>query len=427
MELLLEKFVDGAWQAAATLTLTDPKRGIASPCTLEYLHDYAYTYLERVGESSLSTHEPVGFEMKRYPTWAPFLLDILPSGFGRELLVDREGWPQPDGPHNDARVLAHGASNPAGNTRIAQAYRWLREQLPGVSRGWELENMRRHDADFIEYAHLHGTLVAGTSTQGQAAKLWLTRHRDGLYYADTLVRDEDAAAHYLVKMPRNNRDAVMLRHEHLWLTLARGAGLVVEGEPFMFGDLLFIPRFDRVVDDRGVHRRAMESAYSLRNVAKHGAVLFHEDIIDDWIAYADTSTLGNDLLEYLQRDMLGYCLRVDDNHGRNTAFFLTEEGIRLTPLFDFAPMFLGDDPPTRSTLWREFPPGFHNRWPVLFERWLPERLGIDNAAQLRAALAAWRSPLERTRDAFITASRDPRTDMCIPRFATVLGALDALR
>jgi len=427
MKLTLEKFIDGAWRPAATITMDHPRRGIASPCTVEYLPEYALQYLEAIGEPALSAHLPVSFNHQRLPHWAPFLLDILPSGFGRDLLVVQENWQRPDGAHNDTAVLAHGASNPVGNLRVAEAYAWLLTQLPATNEGWRLDEMRQNDADFLEYARLHGTLVAGTSTQGQAAKLWLTRRTDGLYYADILVPDDEAAAHYLLKMPRNERDAVLLRHEFDWLQLARTAGLDVHDEPFMSGDLLFIPRFDRVPENRGVRHRAVESAFSLMGVAQHAQPLRHEDIIETWVAHADVTALGFGLLEYLQRDILGYCLRVEDNHGRNTAFFLGEQGIRLTPLFDFSPMFLADDPPVRSTLWRQFSPGSHTEWPRLFELWLPSVIGAENSAALRLQLAAWRPRLKETYRQFLALELDPRTAMCRQRFESALGVLDALR
>lgn len=423
---MLEKFVEGTWQAAARLTLEKPEQGIASPCWVEYEQAYALQHLDSRGAAALSTHLPVSFGPQRLPHWQPFLLDILPSGFGRELLTIHQNWPRPDGAHNDAAVLAHGAGNPGGNTRVAEAHRWLLGQLPTACQGWAQAEMNRHDADFIEYARLHGTLVAGTSTQGQAAKLWLTRHRNGLYYADILVPDQDAEAHFLLKLPRNPRDAVLLRHEFVWLALAKMAGLDVHEQPFMEGDLLFIPRFDRIPRQGGVHRRAVESAFSLMQVAQPGQGLRHEDIIEAWLAHADMSAFGHGLLEYLRRDILAYCLRVDDNHGRNTAFFLGPQGLRLSPLFDFAPMFLADDPPARATLWRQFDPGEHAQWPRLFETWLPSLLGPDFSTQLAQQLAAWRPQLEHTRQHFLSLPLDPRTAPLGRRFETALKVLDAL-
>lgn len=427
MNLTLEKFVDGRWQAAADLAIVDAGRGIASPCIIEYKPEYALEYLDHPGNPALSIHMPVNFHHVRPQRWAPFLLDILPSGFGRDLLVARQQWQRPDGPQNDAKVLAHGASNPSGNVRVAEAYAWLQSQLPVDSAGWSLQDMQRHDADFIEYARLHGTLVAGTSTQGQAAKMWLTEHKDGLYYADPLVPDQDAKAHYLVKLPRNDRDAILLKHEHMWLELAIVAGLDVCGRPFMSGELVFIPRFDRMPVAGGTIRRAMESAYSLMGVADHGAPLFHEDIIEAWMEKADFDAFGPGLLEYLQRDILGYCLRVDDNHGRNTSFYLTANGLQLTPLFDFAPMFLADDPPARSTHWRTFTTGNNTQWPLLFDVWLPGLIGIDNCDGLRQALLDWQPQLAAAHQAFLNQDRDPRTDFCGQRFQIAQEALNALR
>lgn len=427
MNLTLEKFNDGSWRRAATLTIDEPRLGIASPCTVEYLPEYARAYLNATGEPALSVHLPVSFHPSRHPRWAPFLLDLLPSGFGRDLLVRHECWSPPDGPHNDATVLTHGVSHPAGNIRVAEAHAWLQKQLPPAAGGWTLQEMQRHSEDFLEYARGHGTLVAATSTQGQAAKLWITQHRDGLYYADILAPDVEAQAHYLVKVPRNDREAILLRHEYCWLQLARSAGLEVHGEPFMAGELLFIPRFDRVAIEGGVQRRAMESAFSLLGVAAHGQPLRHEDILAAWVTRADMADLGVGLFEYLQRDILGYCLCVEDNHGRNTAFFLTKAGLKLTPLFDFSPMFLADDPPVRSTLWRHFRTGAHTEWATLFDDWLPSLIGPDNSEGLRQALAAWRPQLEATYQQFLTLERDPRTHQCGKRFETVLEVLDALR
>ncbi|MDR3409527.1 MAG: HipA domain-containing protein [Formivibrio sp.] len=427
MDLTLEKFVDGAWRQAARLTIEEPSLGIASSCLVEYLPDYALAYMGAIGEPALSVRLPVTFNHTRFERWAPFLLDMLPSGFGRDLLVVHAQLAQPDGPLNDAAVLARGASNPAGNVRVAEAYTWLQSQLPISRSGWSLPDMQRHDIDFIEYARVHGTLVAGTSTQGQAAKLWLTEHADGLFYADILVPDMDARAHYLVKMPRNDKDAILLRHEFYWLQLAKGAGLNVCGEPFMSGELLFIPRFDRIPVAGSVHRRALESAYSLLGVAAHAQPLRHEDILEAWVAQADTAVLGIDLLEYLKRDILGYCLRVEDNHGRNTGFFLTEAGLTLSPLFDFSPMFLADDPPARSTLWRQFTPGSHTEWARLFADWLPSLLGAANSEGLRRALVEWQPQLAATYQQFLSLDRDPRTRICEHRFEAALEVLDALR
>ena len=144
---------------------------------------------------------------------------VLPSDFGRKRLVAHGDWPRPDGKHNDVAVPAYGASNPAGNVRVTEAYHWRQEGLPAQVEGWRLEEMQHQDADLIEYARRHGTLVAGNQYAGpNAVKLWLTLHQDGFYYADTFVEDHDARAHYLVNLPRKERDAILLWHEERLFT-----------------------------------------------------------------------------------------------------------------------------------------------------------------------------------------------------------------
>jgi serine/threonine-protein kinase HipA len=59
-----------------------------------------------------------------------------------------------------------------------------------------------------------------------------------------------------------------------------------------------------------------------------------------------------ELIEYLRRDILNTALRNTDNHGRNTAFLKQTDGnVALSPLFDFAPMFLDPEGIPRSSRW----------------------------------------------------------------------------
>ena len=54
----------------------------------------------------------------------------------------------------------------------------------------------------------------------------------------------------------------------------------------------------------------------------------------------------------MRRDVLNVALGNRDNHLRNTALQRFEDGtIRLTPLFDFAPMMLHPDGIARSSRW----------------------------------------------------------------------------
>jgi len=56
-------------------------------------------------------------------------------------------------------------------------------------------------------------------------------------------------------------------------------------------------------------------------------------------------------IEFLCRDVLNLALRNPDNHARNTAVHTADGVTRLTPLFDFAPMYLDPEGITRAARW----------------------------------------------------------------------------
>jgi serine/threonine-protein kinase HipA len=59
-------------------------------------------------------------------------------------------------------------------------------------------------------------------------------------------------------------------------------------------------------------------------------------------------------LEYVKRDILNLALGNTDNHGRNTAVIKMPDGTSaLSPLFDFAPMFLDPEGIPRSSRWEQ--------------------------------------------------------------------------
>ncbi|WP_245267806.1 HipA domain-containing protein [Rhizobium sp. 2MFCol3.1] len=59
-----------------------------------------------------------------------------------------------------------------------------------------------------------------------------------------------------------------------------------------------------------------------------------------------------DVAEYLKRDSANLALGNPDSHGRNSALSELQDGaIRLSPLFDFAPMRLARQAIVRATRW----------------------------------------------------------------------------
>ena len=61
-----------------------------------------------------------------------------------------------------------------------------------------------------------------------------------------------------------------------------------------------------------------------------------------------------EISEYLKRDIANVILGNKDNHSRNTAINRTNNGhITLTPLFDFAPMYLHPEGIARAIRWAQ--------------------------------------------------------------------------
>lgn len=85
-------------------------------------------------------------------------------------------------------------------------------------------------------------------------------------------------------------------------------------------------------------------------VADFGHVGTHEAYIDVLRQYSANPFA--DIVEYLKRDIANLALGNPDNHGRNSALSKHQDGtIRLSPLFDFAPMRLAKEGIVRSTRW----------------------------------------------------------------------------
>lgn len=75
-----------------------------------------------------------------------------------------------------------------------------------------------------------------------------------------------------------------------------------------------------------------------------------------------------ELREYLRRDVLNLALRNTDNHGRNTAVLRMGGIVGLSPLFDFAPMFLDPEGIGRVSRWEDEQPGSQPDWALICER-----------------------------------------------------------
>ena len=188
--------------------------------------------------------------------------------------------------------------------------------------------------------------------QGEWPKLLLTRARDGLLYLDHTLPDAEALEHYVVKFGRgaDAQLAAILRHEAPYMGLAARLGLRVHAPLVLRKRALFIPRFDRRVEAGRVVRLAQESVATLTGVPGIDAVPSHDLVCRELLRRC--SNPQDEVLEYVKRDVANLALGNKDNHARNTAIQRDFDGhIALTPLYDFAPMYLHPDGIARRIRW----------------------------------------------------------------------------
>ncbi len=315
---------------------------------------------------AVSVNWPVGLEPLQSEHWPVWLMDMLPQGFGRAELLRRLGLPAALEQGADWRLLMAGAGNPIGHLRVKQAAEWLQAQTQqlkadagagAIMRGFEIGEVSARVEEFSEHLAQHGLFVAGSSgVQGEWPKLLLTQDRQGLLHLDHTLADSDTSTHFIVKFSRGSDAALaqILRHEPVYMQLAQRLGLRVHG-PLRLeqGRVLFIPRFDRQVQaDGSVLRMAQESIASLTGHSGFDSVPSHDEVCRALLAHCTDPQ--SEVLEYLRRDVANLALGNKDNHARNTAIQRDFQGqVRLTPLFDFAPMYLHSEGIARRIRWED--------------------------------------------------------------------------
>ncbi len=368
MECHIQIHRNGQWQTAAVFE-PDPQtldRGIEGGCRLEYDHDYV---IENIGQTSaeLIPGLTVGFALHRYKHWPPFLVDLLPAGAGRRAWLKRMQIAN-DGPQVEWHLLIKGAGNPTGNLRIAEAV--FPPPPDQFKIGFPKNDIIEQREDFIEYAEERGAYVAGASSvQGEAPKYMLDEDLNGMFHAAGALSDEKIKQFWLVKFPRgrrtDERNDQVLRNEAPYLEVARQFGVRVEASLIYQDGLLFIPRFDRKVADGQVQRLGMQSLYAIAGIPGYGASVRHDVYCRAIAGVANQPE--NEIREYILRDILNLALLNTDNHGRNTAVLREGGHIALSPLFDFAPMFLDPEGIGRVSRWEKERPGRQPDWPAVCE------------------------------------------------------------
>ena len=358
-----EIYLKGAWHTCASIDLVDPGRpSRRGPIKLQYDVNYALDHLSARDHRALSVHLSVDLATRAMPHWPPFLVDLLPQGAARKRLERLT-----ENALSEWALLERGAVNPVGNLRVASSEKRSRTDHPGFELG---EMTARGDA-FVDYAHDVGATVAGaTDTQGEAPKFWVVQDANGRWHPDHGDAGSFAQRYMLLKfpVPESGPMAVdILRNEAAYQRVARGLGLrVTESLPEFVDGALLIPRFDRRHVNGTEVRLGVESLYSIAGVLDSAdTTLRHHDAL---IAlYGCVTHFGDEMLEYIRRDLLNIALGNRDNHGRNTAVLKDTDGtIQLAPLYDFGPAFLDARAIARVIRWEGEEPG-RTSWNVVLE------------------------------------------------------------
>ncbi|NOT18264.1 MAG: type II toxin-antitoxin system HipA family toxin [Sulfuriferula sp.] len=346
MKSIVEIYVDGIWHEAALIESSG-----RDCCTFEYLPEYVFGNIcQPVSLTlpvSLETRQPMG-------VCPPFLLDMVPQGNGRRYLIQRLGLTDSD--NLVMPLIQRGAFNPIGRLRLDTAVEYAnsaKEDDAALQRGFTLDEIVGRKDDFIENLSQHGMLGAGTTgLQGASAKFMLVKNHEDLWFIDAFAQASDIAAHWLLKLPRGKHetDLAILKNEAAYIKVARACGLRSHGETFHRDGMLFVPRFDRVIEHGMVTRLHQESLASLAGHRSFDIRPNHYDLVNAFLPVVSDPV--TEVIEYIKRDLLNLAIRNTDNHARNTAIQQLANGtVQLTPIFDIAPMFMDRDMIVRASRW----------------------------------------------------------------------------
>mgnify|MGYP003625033037 FL=1 len=361
----IEVYYKGKWLIAATLSSRKPEQGYKGESELEYIVDFVVSHLddpERLA-AGLSCNLPVSFELHESTTWPSFMLDVLPSGYGRDHWLKR--LELSDSSEADWPLLLKGAAFPPGNIRIHEAHVARDPQILVPNQdgkivslqdhpGFEMKTVVSRQEYFIEYAFQNGAYTSGASdVQGAAPKFMLVKDAEGRFHAEGALPDDLVASCWLVKFARGKKTAAdrqVLKNEAAYMKVAKKLGLKVFDELIWDNDTLFIPRFDRKAG-KPMKRLAMESLCSLAGMSDYGVAIPQEELCEALAKFSTDPT--REVLEFVKRDVVNVAMGNKDNHARNTAVFRHESGeVTLTPLFDFAPMYLDPEGIARVCRWQ---------------------------------------------------------------------------
>ncbi|MGJ7575494.1 type II toxin-antitoxin system HipA family toxin [Variovorax sp. RB2P76] len=364
----------GEWHAAATVQALGSDR-----CRVEYLPEYVFGVDDPVPiasglpldlEPDRFVDGPTGREVDRRAS--AFLYDLVPQGEGRKRLLQRLRLQ--DAENLVLPLVMAGAFNPIGCLRFDSALRFFDEGArnaagTAATAGFSAEDVLGHTDEFLNHLSTHAMLASGTTgVQGVSPKYLLSTDEEGRWFPDMTLPDDRACAHWLLKLPRGkgSADRTVLRNEAAYLRLAAACGLRMSSAPEVRGDVLFVRRFDRLLVEGRLHRLYQESLASICDLRGFGLARSQQTLLCG-LRSVVTDPLG-ETIEFMLRDVLNLAMRNTDNHARNTAVQRLPDGtVQLTPVFDFAPMFLDLEIIPRSCHWQASDGKVQRAWAEIVE------------------------------------------------------------
>lgn len=353
-KLIIQINVGGEWEDCCHIKVREPLKSRFSPSSFEFDIDYFFKYAQFESSNGLyspSVRNELNLINISSTHWPSFLLDLIPQGAARKVICQRENIL--DSEENDFQILLTGAINPIGNLRIKNETKKLFQGTTHL--GFEKKDLLEKNENFLEHAEKYQAIVVGTSgAQGVAPKFLLNTDRKGKWHCDGALKDSEVEKSFLVKLPRGKakEDILILEAEKVYMEIALKSGANANRELFYEDKMLFIPRFDRQKKNEKLIRFGMESLSSAIGHQDFGK----RESIENYIkVIAKHSILPKeDILEFVRRDFLNIVMGNTDNHGRNTAFIKTSSNeVRLSPLFDFAPMVMDPEMIARTTKWEK--------------------------------------------------------------------------
>ncbi len=379
--LEIEMYVEGSWQTTAQVEFGDGSI-INTTNKLNYEMFHQVNFLNDCAQKACSVNYPVSFDIYRENKVLGFIEDIIPAGAAKQKWLEREDIKQ--AADVDFALLSQGAISPVGNIRIKTAVETLDPSVPILY--FDIKDVCNRDTDFLSYAHEKGALTGGASgAGGEAPKLLLRKNHNNQVWIDCFQDTQSPDLAYLVKFPRGKRteiDQDILRAEYAYYEVIHKAGFDtidpadMELEKGVNIPSLWLPRFDLIYENGQEVRHGLESILSVIK-GTSGQNLNHFDVIAKVISNMRQATAENDIQfdqalfvrQWFERDLLNVMFGNSDNHARNSSLIKKQNEVKLSPIYDFAPMRVDPEDIRRTITWgTQYELGGEYKWDQIIKR-----------------------------------------------------------